>query len=147
MYNQLVNTLPDERIIEIISMAVHPSAGRYVATGERGRVPKAVVWDVATQKSVSILRGFHERGVVQLSFSTGAGDVLITVGGDRCHCVALYDWKRSVLLCTAVHSPLSMLVRKQLAQSMQATAPGAALGTQCQLVKKIVLTITILQRI
>ena len=73
------------------AIALHPN-GRIVATGERGRVPKILVWDVATCQTLCTIRGFHERGISQLSFST-SGDVLITIGMDEYNTVALYDWQ------------------------------------------------------
>ena len=73
---------------EITAIAMHPN-GRVVATGERGRVPKIMVWDVATCQTMCVIRGFHERGISQLTFST-SGDVLISVGMDEYNTVALY---------------------------------------------------------
>ena len=73
---------------EITAIAMHPN-GRVVATGERGRVPKIMVWDVATCQTICVIRGFHERGISQLTFST-SGDVLISVGMDEYNTVALY---------------------------------------------------------
>jgi microtubule-associated protein-like 6 len=75
---------------EVTCIALHPN-GRIVATGERGRVPKVLVWDLATCQTICTLRGFHERGISQICFST-SGNELITVGMDEYNTIALYDW-------------------------------------------------------
>ena len=48
-----------------------------------------------TCRTLCTIRGFHERGISQLSFST-TGDVLITVGMDEHNTVALYDWSSGI---------------------------------------------------
>jgi len=52
---------------DIISLAIHPN-GKIVATGEVGRKPKIVVWDLETKDVKAILEGFHKRGVSLLAF-------------------------------------------------------------------------------
>jgi microtubule-associated protein-like 6 len=47
---------------DIISIAAHPN-GKIFATGEVGKKPKIIVWDVDTMFTLEILVGFHERGV------------------------------------------------------------------------------------
>lgn len=75
----------------VTAMAVHPTLG-IVATGQLGEVPAIRVWDSVTLKTISILEGFHRRSICHLDFSPD-GDLLATVGGDRFHSVAIYNWK------------------------------------------------------
>jgi len=44
-----------------------------------GRDPAVHVWDIQTLKCLSLLRGFHQRGVCALDFS-----------GNLCVCVCVY---------------------------------------------------------
>lgn len=73
---------------------MHPN-GRIVASGERGRVPKVLVWDLATCQTICSIRGFHERGISQISFST-SGNELITVGMDEYNTIAMYNWSSNI---------------------------------------------------
>lgn len=58
------------------------------------------VWEVKSKKVISQLNGFHLRAVQHLKF-TPQGDYLISIGKDDDNSVAVYDWKRSLLICTA----------------------------------------------
>ena len=74
-----------------LSFAMHPG-GHIVATGEVGKNPKVIVWDVNTTKPVSVLHGFHSEAVTQLAFNE-SGSKLATVGQDKYNCLAVYDWR------------------------------------------------------
>eukprot|EP00163_Fabomonas_tropica_P034258 TRINITY_DN93_c0_g1_i1.p1 TRINITY_DN93_c0_g1~~TRINITY_DN93_c0_g1_i1.p1 ORF type:complete len:2052 (-),score=797.91 TRINITY_DN93_c0_g1_i1:729-6884(-) len=76
---------------DIISLAMHPD-GKTVATGQIGKNPKIIVWDSSTMKVLSVIQGFHERGVCALTFSP-KGDHLVSVGLDDYHSVAVWKWK------------------------------------------------------
>lgn len=52
---------------DILCLAVHPN-GRLVATGEVGRKPKIVVWDVDSKDVKAVLEGHLTRGVALLAF-------------------------------------------------------------------------------
>jgi WD40 repeat protein len=88
---------------DIISIALtHTGAkkrGSYsiVATGEVGRTPKIIVWESGRMNVVNTLRGAHQRGVVQLSFSPD-GDTLASIGLDDQNSLALHDWRSGVVL-------------------------------------------------
>ena len=77
---------------DVTAMAIHPD-GNIVATGQLGKTPLVVVWDVATGAAIQTISGFFKRGVLRLDFSSD-GTTLIGVGSDDDHSIALYDWKR-----------------------------------------------------
>eukprot|EP00636_Phaeomonas_parva_P008104 CAMPEP_0118868616 /NCGR_PEP_ID=MMETSP1163-20130328/12066_1 /TAXON_ID=124430 /ORGANISM="Phaeomonas parva, Strain CCMP2877" /LENGTH=2540 /DNA_ID=CAMNT_0006803335 /DNA_START=188 /DNA_END=7810 /DNA_ORIENTATION=- len=81
---------------DVLSLAMHPG-GRTCATGEVGRTPKVVVWDVESMEVQASLKGFHTRGVSLLAFN-GGGDLLATVGLDDNHSIAIYNWRQNRLL-------------------------------------------------
>uniref|UniRef100_A0A8B9KPM6 EMAP like 6 n=1 Tax=Astyanax mexicanus TaxID=7994 RepID=A0A8B9KPM6_ASTMX len=84
---------------DIISLTVHPIKD-YAATGQVGRDPAVHVWDVQSLKCLSLLRGFHQRGVCALDFSAD-GKSLVSVGVDDNHTIIVWDWKKGEKLATA----------------------------------------------
>ncbi|GMI46711.1 hypothetical protein TrCOL_g1657 [Triparma columacea] len=76
---------------DIVSFAIHPD-GNLVATGEAGKQPKIIVWDVSTTKPVSVMCGFHSEAVTQLAFNY-SGNKLASIGQDKHNCLAVYDWR------------------------------------------------------
>ncbi|RHY56705.1 hypothetical protein DYB38_001737 [Aphanomyces astaci] len=73
---------------DVLSIAMHPSKG-IAATGETGKTPKLIVWDIAAVKPLVTLRGYHSRGIIQLAFST-IGNELASVGADDNHSIGVY---------------------------------------------------------
>ncbi|RHZ30230.1 hypothetical protein DYB31_010812 [Aphanomyces astaci] len=73
---------------DVLSIAMHPSKG-IAATGETGKTPKLIVWDIAAVKPLVTLRGYHSRGIIQLAFST-IGNELVSVGADDNHSIGVY---------------------------------------------------------
>ena len=67
------------------SVAMHP-AGKVCATGDDG-----------TCQVLCELSGFHQKSVTSLAFSP-SGRQLVSVGADRFHSVAVYDWQLRRLL-------------------------------------------------
>ena len=57
---------------DIISLAIHPN-GKLVATGEIGRKPKIIVWDLETKDVKAVLDGCLQRGVSLLAFNKSEG--------------------------------------------------------------------------
>jgi echinoderm microtubule-associated protein-like 6 len=72
--------------------------GRFIATGQLGRVPRVYVWDGETAQALALLRGRLSRGVSELCFSR-SGDLLACVGLDDEHTIAVYDWRNEALVC------------------------------------------------
>ncbi|KAM9364927.1 echinoderm microtubule-associated protein-like 6 [Pholidichthys leucotaenia] len=95
---------------DILSLSLHPLKD-YVATGQVGRDASVHVWDVQTLKCLSLLRGFHHRGVCALDFSAD-GKNLVSVGLDDRHAIAIWDWKRGEKLATARGHKEKILVVK-----------------------------------
>ena len=52
---------------DVISLALHPGK-TIVATGEIGRKPKIILWDLETKEVLAVLEGFFQRGVSLLTF-------------------------------------------------------------------------------
>ena len=52
---------------DILCSALHPN-NKIVATGEIGKKPKIIIWDVDTMSTISVFQGFHTRGICQLVF-------------------------------------------------------------------------------
>ncbi|XP_033122529.1 echinoderm microtubule-associated protein-like 6 [Anneissia japonica] len=83
-----------EHTDDIISLTInqHPKCKNLVATGQIGDIPSIHVWDATTKKTISILRGFHTKGVCSLNFSA-TGKLLISVGIDEDHSIAIWRWQ------------------------------------------------------
>ena len=82
----------------IVCLATHPS-GRWAATGQAGRIPCAVIWEVESGKEIARLR--HDVGdgaVIALAFSPGDGSVgggharIVTICADNKHTTRVWDW-------------------------------------------------------
>eukprot|EP00276_Gloeochaete_wittrockiana_P019624 CAMPEP_0184336236 /NCGR_PEP_ID=MMETSP1089-20130417/4606_1 /TAXON_ID=38269 ORGANISM="Gloeochaete wittrockiana, Strain SAG46.84" /NCGR_SAMPLE_ID=MMETSP1089 /ASSEMBLY_ACC=CAM_ASM_000445 /LENGTH=666 /DNA_ID=CAMNT_0026661207 /DNA_START=116 /DNA_END=2113 /DNA_ORIENTATION=- len=89
---------------DILSVAIHPK-GTIVATGQLdplGKAEKAfaLIWDVTTYEEIGACRGFHDAGISALAFSLD-GSLLITCGADTNHSVAVWDWRKGRVLCSA----------------------------------------------
>ncbi|XP_064600933.1 echinoderm microtubule-associated protein-like 6 [Liolophura sinensis] len=87
-----------EHTDDILCLCIHPLKD-YVATGQVGRDPTVHVWDTQTMKTVSILKGQHQRGVCAVDFS-GDGKKLASVGLDDNHCIVIWDWRKGEKLAT-----------------------------------------------
>jgi microtubule-associated protein-like 6 len=85
-----------EHTDDIICLAMHPG-GQFVATGQVGKRPLITVWDATTGETVQILKGFHRRAVCQLDFSPD-GELLVSVGQDDDHSIAVYRWEDGSVL-------------------------------------------------
>eukprot|EP00002_Diphylleia_rotans_P034049 TRINITY_DN7287_c0_g2_i1.p1 TRINITY_DN7287_c0_g2~~TRINITY_DN7287_c0_g2_i1.p1 ORF type:complete len:2704 (-),score=538.32 TRINITY_DN7287_c0_g2_i1:170-8281(-) len=84
---------------DIISIAVNQKLN-IAATGQVGKEPIICVWDINTLETLSILKGFHIRGVCALSF-TNDGKYLASVGLDDYNSIAVYDWKKGQMVTSA----------------------------------------------
>ena len=92
---------------EILSLAVHP-AGTFVATGARGGAGAAVhVWNSGSLETAAVL-SLHTVGVNLLAFS-GDGSKLASVGTDKDHIVALWDWRSSKMLASGIGGDRNLL--------------------------------------
>lgn len=78
------------------ALAVHPTISGVVATGERGLVPKIVVWNAfqSPGTTLSVIRGLHRSGITQLAWMPN-GRTLVTIGQDEFNRVAVYQWEQS----------------------------------------------------
>lgn len=80
---------------KVQTLAVHPTNSHIIASGERGLVPKVIVWSaLARDSTLSVLRGFHKNGIRHLAWMPN-GRALVTIGQDDFHCIAVYQWEKS----------------------------------------------------
>lgn len=69
-----------------------------VATGDSDTIPMIRIWDPLNLKTVSVITGFHKQKILHLKFSE-ASNLLVSVGSDIFHSIAVYDWKTGYLIC------------------------------------------------
>ncbi|XP_071834835.1 echinoderm microtubule-associated protein-like 6 isoform X3 [Apostichopus japonicus] len=83
-----------EHTDDIICLTVnrHPKFPNVVATGQIGQLPAVNIWNAATKDTLSIIRGFHTKGVCSVNFSS-TGRYLLTVGIDNNHSLAVWRWQ------------------------------------------------------
>ncbi|KAG1711816.1 hypothetical protein DVH05_009058 [Phytophthora capsici] len=83
---------------DVLSLCLHPRLP-LAASGEIGKQPKIIVWDLDSMEVQCILQGFHRRGILQLAFLSP--ELLVSIGGDDDHSIAIYEsssnWKSAVL--------------------------------------------------
>ncbi|KAG3029619.1 Echinoderm microtubule-associated protein-like 6 [Phytophthora cactorum] len=83
---------------DVLSLSLHPRLP-LAASGEIGKQPKIIVWNLETMEDQCILQGFHKRGILQLAFLSP--EMLVSIGGDDDHSIAIYEsssnWKSAVL--------------------------------------------------
>ena len=83
----------------VTAMAVHKDQP-LIATGDLGELPCIRVWNSETFETVSIMAGFHRRAINHLKFSNN-GNLLVSVGQDMFHSVAVYNWQSQQIVSTA----------------------------------------------
>ena len=74
--------------------------GSFVAAGERGHQPAAVVWSADSGRALAVLRG-HRYGVESVAFCPSDDAKVLTLGADNDGHVALWDWREGT--CLARH--------------------------------------------
>ena len=99
---------------DVLCLGVHPelrvfaSGQKAFARGGQGRTAPLLVWDSETLGVLAKLSGLHEHAVTSVAFSHD-GHRLLSSGLDRLNSVALWDWKKGVLLTTTSCSPRALL--------------------------------------
>jgi microtubule-associated protein-like 6 len=85
-----------EHASTITAMAVlkceDDSIPQVVATGDQGEMASIRIWDPANLQTIVIIEGFHRRAISHLKFSPN-GCLLLSVGQDKFHSIAIYDWQ------------------------------------------------------
>ena len=87
-----------EHTDDIVCLAVneHPKFRNVVATGQIGAVPEVNIWDAGSKRTLSVVEGLHSVGVCGVDFSC-SGKLLLTVGLDDQHTVAVWRWQEGEL--------------------------------------------------
>ncbi|XP_048575751.1 echinoderm microtubule-associated protein-like 6 [Nematostella vectensis] len=83
---------------DILCLTIH-DVKDFVATGQVGRFAETHIWDATSMKTVSVLKGFHKRGIICVDFS-GDGKKLADVGLDDDHSICIWDWRKEEKLAT-----------------------------------------------
>ena len=91
-----------------LSVNKHPKYKNIVATGQLGKTAQVLVWDAAELKTVSILQGFHTQGITAVNFSS-SGKLLVTVGLDEQHSMAIWQWQDGTKLASVENNNLRIL--------------------------------------
>jgi len=87
-----------------LTLNQNPKFKNIVASGEVGVSPTVHVWDVVSKKTLSILQGYHTKGVCSVNFSS-SGRYLVTVGLDDDHSIAVWKWNDGTkVACSSGHS-------------------------------------------
>lgn len=86
---------------DVVSLAIHPkkhiaATGQVAFSGESKMIP-IHVWDIETKEILATLKGFHRGCVRVLKFSPD-GSKLLSIGTDKDHSIAIYDWARERLI-------------------------------------------------
>ena len=106
----------DKHDDDVSGMCIHPD-GEIVATGQVGHAPELIIWralpneDDDTDSDLFDTRGkfkgeqlgelmFHTRSIRAMDFSPD-GNLLMSVGGDDHHTIAIWDWRDGEILATA----------------------------------------------
>jgi len=87
---------------DIVSIAIHPN-GVIAATGEsvdEFELAEIYVWNIETKDILACLKGFHINAVRHLRFSPN-GAKLLSIGEDKDHSFALYDWMSNKIIASA----------------------------------------------
>ncbi|XP_038072339.1 echinoderm microtubule-associated protein-like 6 [Patiria miniata] len=92
-----------EHTDDIICLTVnqHPKHKNVVASGQIGATPAVNVWDATTKQTLSIIKGFHTKGVCSVNFSA-TGKLLLTVGIDDNHSVAVWRWQQGTKVAGSI---------------------------------------------
>uniref|UniRef100_A0A4W4FP77 HELP domain-containing protein n=1 Tax=Electrophorus electricus TaxID=8005 RepID=A0A4W4FP77_ELEEL len=83
-----------EHTDDILCLTVnqHPKFRNVVATGQIGSNPSIHIWDAMTKQTLSILRGYHGKGVGYVNFSA-TGKLLLSVGIEPDHSITVWSWQ------------------------------------------------------
>ena len=116
-----------EHTDDIICLTVnqHPKHKSVVASGQIGATPAVNVWDATTKQTLSIIKGFHTKGVCSVNFS-GSGKLLLTVGIDDNHSVAVWRWQQGKpIICFYPYDYVYLLALYTLSRVLWRKKPQA----------------------
>ena len=82
---------------EVISIAISPKKGEYVASGELANRPSIHIWESSNRKTLQILSGYHLNGVHLLSFAYDE-DFLLTCGKKESSPILIYNWRKNIIV-------------------------------------------------
>eukprot|EP00795_Rhopilema_esculentum_P003114 gene3114-1413_t len=105
VYNSSTNNQKfyTEHTDDIICLTVNqnPKFKNVVASGQIGNSPAVHVWNAGNMETLSIVQGFHTKGVCSVHFSS-SGRYLLTVGLDNEHSIAVWKWAEGSKVASSV---------------------------------------------
>jgi WD40 repeat protein/Ca2+-binding EF-hand superfamily protein len=89
---------------DVVALGLHPQR-EVAATGQMAQIGRArsidiFVWDVQTKAVLANFNSFHQRAIQCLKFSP-SGKWLLSFGRDDDNSLAIFDWKKQLLVATA----------------------------------------------
>ena len=78
--------------------------GSLIASSDILEAPTIRIWNSNSLETLAVLQGYHRRGVCHLKFSSN-GTHIASVGLDRMHSWALYDWRNNQILSSSQGFP------------------------------------------
>lgn len=85
--------------ITCFAVHTHKQNAKLVATGDTGPYSSIKIWSCETMDSLQSIQGFHQYGIQNLDFSP-SGQLLLSVGTDLMHSIAVYNWKEGNVIFT-----------------------------------------------
>ncbi|XP_047132983.1 echinoderm microtubule-associated protein-like 6 isoform X1 [Hydra vulgaris] len=82
-----------EHTDDVICLTINrnPKFKDVIASGQIGVSPSVHIWEAGTQKTLSVLQGYHTKGICGVNFSS-SGRYLLTIGLDNDHSLAVWKW-------------------------------------------------------
>lgn len=89
---------------DITALSIHPNK-EVIATGQVGKDPLICLWNATTMEFItSFKQGRDTRAVRSIGFSK-SGKYISTTGDDNDHTVFVFDWAKSIKLCSGKSGP------------------------------------------
>ena len=82
---------------EVISIAISPKKGEYIASGELANRPSIHIWESTSRKTLQILSGYHLNGIHLLSFAYDE-QFLLTCGKKESSPILIYNWRKNIIV-------------------------------------------------
>ena len=87
-----------EHTATLTALAIHPlESSNIIASGQMGELAEIRIWNASSLQTLFVVAGYHKKAINHLQFSLD-GSLLVTVGMDSLHSVAVYDWRNETII-------------------------------------------------